>query len=328
MEKLEEAEFPVDFAFSIRITLESMKMSRLVDLKMSTNPSPDTTAHFGLLSMLESDLTVLADAMRTSESKLGNLTEFSLLMAKLNLCALGLNQATKVKTSEATQLRLSAFSCTTRLIQLFATTPLVSLQIDSTVTTSSLPVETYYPRAYWKGLGYACLVLLKLNLTKSLPKFEMAQSEHAIQQALVLFEACSIVDGDENQRAAKIIRILVQEDTREFLKPQCSVKSRMGASLMYEMVLSAVAWKKRKAAGQRKDLRDQPFDNNLIEASSQTDTPSPTLDISPQKIDEWTASSGYVVDGTGPTWLDMNFWDTSVFDQIGLDGEPTFVSSP
>jgi hypothetical protein len=157
VEELNRAGLPVDFVSAIRITLESMKISRLIDLKMSTNPPTDkNTTHFGLLRMLESDLNVLTDSMRTNEAKLGSVTEFLLLMGKLNLCSFGLNQATMLRTSEATQLRLSAFSCATRLIQLFVATSLISAQADGTVTTPSLPVQKILPSSLLEG-PFLCL---------------------------------------------------------------------------------------------------------------------------------------------------------------------------
>ncbi|KAE9382121.1 hypothetical protein N431DRAFT_440904 [Stipitochalara longipes BDJ] len=277
-EDLNKAALPVDFISTIRITLESMKISRLIDLKISTNPPTDkNTTHFELLRMFESDLDFLADSMRAEEGKFGSVAEFSLLMAKLNLCS-------------------------------FA-------QADATLTTPSLSVQIYYPRAYWKGLFYACLALLKLSLTKSLPELEIAQSEIAIQQAVDLFTTCSRVAGDELYRAARLIRVLTQEAVQEIVKPRHEVKSRMGASLMYEILLSAVVWKKRKAAEQLEHSRSRPLNNKLGESTSRMDNPIFISDMSPRTMDELIASSGYLVDGMGPMGLDTSFWDTSMLDQ-------------
>ncbi|KAF2095886.1 hypothetical protein NA57DRAFT_58956 [Rhizodiscina lignyota] len=283
-------------------------------LKMSTNPITDKdTTHFGLLNMLESDLNVLADSMRTTEAKLGSRIEFSLLVAKLNLYSFGLNQAIKLRTSEATQLRLSAFGCATRLIQLFVATPLISAQADGTDSTRSLPVQTYYPRAYWKSLGYACLALLKLSLTKGLPKFEVIQSEIAIQRAVDLLSTCSTVEGDELHIIARLICLLRQEASQEVVRPRQEVKSRMGASLMYDMVFSVVGWMKQMDPEQRKDSRNLPQNNNSIENASRMDTTFSISEMPPQAMDGLIANSGYLIDSMG---LDTNFWDASMFDQL------------
>ncbi len=118
MEELNRAALPDDFVSAIRIALESTKISKLINLKISTNPPTDNdTTPLGLLGMLESDLNVIANSRRTTGAKLSSVTEFSLLVAKLSLCSFGLKQSIKVRASEATQLRLSAFNCSTRVIQ-------------------------------------------------------------------------------------------------------------------------------------------------------------------------------------------------------------------
>lgn len=178
--------------------------------------------------------------------------------------------------------------------------------------------KKYYPLAYWKGLFYAYLALLKLSLTKTLPELEITQSEIAIQQAVDLFSTRSVVEGDELYRAARLIRVLRQEVVQEIVKPRHKVKSRMGASLMYEMILSALVWKKRKATGQREDSRNRPLNNNLIENALRMDTTFFMSDMSLQAMDELIASSGYLIDGMGPMALDTNFLDTPMFDQVSF----------
>jgi hypothetical protein len=317
MDGLNKTAFPIDFIHAVRIVLENTKISRLIDLKISDGPSsnPNTT-NLGLLSMLESDLTKFADSMRTEETKLGNLAKFWLLMARLNICSFGLNQATQLRTSEAIQLRLSTFNCTTKLIQLFVATPLLSAQSDASVAVPSLPIQSYYPRAYWKGLAYASLALLKLNLTKSLPELETTQSEAAIRQAFHLYKACSVAEGDELDVAAKIIRTLGKEATQETIKPSCTVKSRMGASPMYEMIMSALVWRKQRALEQREESRNQPEKNNSIEHASRMDNTSDAPSTSPQELDKLIASSGCLMDDLGPVGLYADFWDTSMFDHV------------
>jgi hypothetical protein len=303
MEGLNTTAIPLDFASAIRITLESVKISRLIDMKTSTNLSNDqNTTPLGLLKMLESNLNVLADSMRTEDANFSSMTEFSLLMAKLNLCSFGLNQATKLTTPEATQLRLSAFSCTKRLIQLFIATPFIAAQGDGISVATNVPMQTYYPRAYWRGLAYACLALLKLSVTKALPKPEIIQSENTIKQAVELFSACSTTEGDELYRAARLIRFLGQEAVQEIIQPRHEVKSRMGASLIYDMIMSALALRKRKEAEQREDSRNWlPQSNSLIgENASRVDTTFSMSDfsmsdVSPRAMDEWIASSGYLL---------------------------------
>lgn len=318
MEELDRAALPADFASAMRITFDSTKISKLIDLQMSSNLSTDAnTTHFGLLRMLELDLNALADSMRIKEPKSGSMTEFSLLMAKLNLCSFGLNQATKLKTSDALQLRLSAFNYATSLIQLFVAAPFISAQAGGSVATPSLPVQTFYPRSYWKGLVHACLVLLKLTLMRTLPELEACQSEVAIQQAVDLLTACS-VEGDELYRVTRLICFLRQEAVQEVIEPRHKVHSRMGASLMYEMIFSVLAWKKQKAREQHEDSRNRPKDSNLIENASRMDTNFSMPDWSPRAIDELIASSGYLIEGLGPMELDTNFWDTSMFDQVCL----------
>jgi hypothetical protein len=245
-------------------------------------------------------------------------------MAKLNLSSFGLNQATKMRTSEATQLRISAFTCATRLIMLFVTEPFIPAQAGGSGSTPNPPVQTYYPRAYWKGLGYACLTLLKLSLTKTIPELEIVQSEIAIQQAVELLSACSTVEGDELHRMARLIRFLRQEAVQEIVKPRHQVKSRMGASLMYEMILSAVALKKTKAREQSEDERSRPQKEDEIENASPMNTASSIAGMSLQEIDELIASSGCPTDWIGPMGLDTNFWDTPMFDQVSLEADTTF----
>jgi hypothetical protein len=127
-----------------------------------------------------------------------------------------------------------------------------------------------------------------------------------------------MVEGDELYRAARLIRVLRQEVVQEIVKPRHKVKSRMGASLMYEMILSALVWKKRKATGQREDSRNRPLNNNLIENALRMDTTFFMSDMSLQAMDELIASSGYLIDGMGPMALDTNFLGTPMFDQVSF----------
>lgn len=320
MEALKSSGLPIDFIFSIRIALESTKISRVIDLKMSTNSSSDRSAcHLGLIRLFESDLDASVDSMMTREVQSGNRVEYSLLMAKLNLYSFGLNQATKLRAPEATDLRMSAFDCATRLIHLITTEPFIPAHPDGPLDCSSLPVQRYYPFIYSKYLGYACLLLLKLRVTESLPERETSQSETAIHEALDLLNACSMVQGDEFDVIARMVRLLGQEAVQEIVKPRYEVKSRMGASLMYEMIMSALAWRKHKAREQRKGSESQPQDHALIENAPCIDT-SPNSDMFPQEVSGLFTGSGHV-DGTGPMGFDSNFWDTAVLEQVSLMDE-------
>jgi hypothetical protein len=334
MEELHAADLPANFSSAIRITLESVKISKLVDLKTSSNLSVDkSTAHFGLLKMLGTNLDVLANTLKIEDAQPSCVTEFSLLMAQLNLCSFGLNQATKLMTPEATQLRLLSFRYATRLINLFVVTPFIAIQAEGTTATSGRPIQTYYPRAYWRGLGYACLALVKLCLTKTIPKLEIIQSENAIHQAVHLMSACSMVEGDELHREAKMIRFLRHEAVQEMIvQPLHEVKSRMGASLMYEMILSALVWKKRKSPEKFAESTNRPpQENNRVGESAlrinATSSASglPMSQISPGTIDEWITSSGYLLDGMGPKGFDASVWDTSMFDQVSLTADTIFL---
>lgn len=328
MEDLESAALPADFVSGIRTTLESTKISRLIDLKMSTDLSTDVhTTQFGLLRMVEIDLNFLADSMRAKETLSSSIAEFSLLMAKLNLYSFGLNKAIKLRTCDATQLRLSTFTCATSLIQLFVTAPFISAQADRSIATPSLPAQIFYPRTYWYGFIYACLVLMKLSLTKTLPEVETRQSEAAIQQAVELLSACSMVEGDELCRVAKLIRLLGEEAVQEIVQPRRKVHSRMGASLMYEIIFSALVWMKQKAREQHEDSMNRPEGNNPVEDASWMDTGFSMADMSSRGMNELIASSGYLIKGLAPTGLDTNLWDTSMFDQVRLAIEIILLST-
>ncbi|KIV79575.1 hypothetical protein, variant 1 [Exophiala sideris] len=325
MEDLSRAALPAEFVSATRISLESTKISKLVDLKMATDvgtSSDANTTHFGLLRMLDSDLDALTNSMRTKETRSAGIAELSLLMAKLNLCSFGLNQAIRLRTSDAAQLRLSTFNYATRLIQLFAEVPFVLAPTTSSVTTWSLPlpVQTFYPRHYWYGLVYACLVLMKLSLTSTLPEIEADQSKSAIQLAVDLLNSCS-VEGDELYRVAKLIGLLRKEAVQELVQPRHKVQSRMGASLMYEMIFSVLFWKKRKEREQQQEPNDSiiwpNFDHNAGNAP-QLDKGSITPDLSSRAMDELIASSGYLIEDWGPVMLDPNIWDTSAFDELCL----------
>ncbi|KAK5129047.1 hypothetical protein LTR85_000380 [Meristemomyces frigidus] len=257
--------------------------------------------------------------MRAKQGHLGVMTEYSLLMAKLNICSFGLNQATRVRSPEATQLRLSAYGCSTRLLQSFVATPFATAQEDGSNARPSFPVQTYYPRAYWRSLGNTCLILMKLSLTNSLPEPETVASGVAIQQVLDLLSACSTEDGDELYRISKLIRLLGHEAVQEIIKPRNQVNSRMGASLMYEIVQSATLWTKQKATERREERSNLPNDNSLIDYSSGFDPGFSMADLSPHAMDELIASSGYLFEGMGPTGFDDSFWDTSLFDQYAID---------
>ena len=201
------------------------------------------------------------------------------------------------------------------LIQLFVATPFVSADASE---GSNLPTQTFYPRPYWKGLVYACLVLLKLSFTQTLPPSETHKSETAIQQAVDLLTACSSEEGaDELHRVARLIRLLRQDAMQEIVKPRHEVRSRMGASLMYEIILSVLVWKKQKVReGSGCGPKDEGTD--MIEDPAEKATAGLTSDMSPHAMDELFASSGYLIEGLGPVGFDTNFWETSFFDQVSL----------
>lgn len=124
MQDLEKAGFPANFASAFLIALESTKINKHIDLKMSpSRPTNADTTHHGLLKMLESDLTVLADSQGVNRIEPGTLACFSLLMAQLNIYSFRLSHATKVSTSDAARLRFTAFDYAMSLIQLFFATP-------------------------------------------------------------------------------------------------------------------------------------------------------------------------------------------------------------
>ncbi|KAI1629489.1 hypothetical protein EDD37DRAFT_604375 [Exophiala viscosa] len=321
LEELSKAALPSEFVCATRIALESAKMSKLVDQNISTDTTTSTgaeTARFGLLRMLESDLNALAKSMGIRETLPSGIAELSLLMAKINLCSFELNRATRLRTSDAAQLRLSVFDCATSLIQLFGGTHFVSAQAVGSLTTWGLPVQTFYPRNYWYGLVYACLVLMKLSLTNTLPEVESGRSKVAIQQAVDLLNSCSVVP-DELSRVAKLIGLLRREAVQEIIQPRHKVHSRMGASLMYEIIFSVLYWKKRKQKGQQhEDSTIWPnFDHETRDAS-QMDTGLAMPDTSSRGMDELIASSGYLIEGWGTNTFDANLWDTSAFDQVRL----------
>jgi len=321
LEELRKAALPSEFVCATRIALESAKISKLVDQNISTdiitNSGADST-RFGLLRMLESDLNALATSMRIRETQTSGIAELSLLMAKLNLCSFELNRATRLRTSDAAQLRLSVFDCATSLIQLFGGTHFVSAPAVGSVNTCGLSVQAFYPRNYWYGLVYACLVLMKLSLTNSLPEVEAGQSKIAIQQAEDLLNSCSM-EPDELSRAAKLIGLLRREAVQEIIQPRHKVHSRMGASLMYEMIFSVLFWKRRKERDQQhEDSTIWPnFDHEAGDAS-RIDTGLAMPDTSSRAMDELIASSGYLIEDWGTNTLDVNLWDTSAFDQVRL----------
>ena len=294
-----------------------MKVNQLIDLQISTAVSVEAyKIHHSLLRMLESDLNVLADSRKTKEPESGSMADFALLTAKLDLYSFGLNQATKLRTSDATQLRLSAFNCATSLIQLFLAAPFIPPQADGSIATPSLPVQAFYPRGYWRGFVYACLILLKLNLTKTLPDLETSQSEVFIQQAVNLLTACAI-EGDELYRVTTLIRFLSKEARQEAISPRHEVRSRMGASLMYEMIFSVLAWRKQQAREQRRDLMNRPEDSNPTGGISHMDSLF-IPDISPGAMDELLASSGSLIEELGPIGLHADFGNLSMFNQVCL----------
>ena len=299
------------------LAFEGMKINQMIDLQLSTAVSVEPyKPHHTLLRMLESNLNVLADSRTTKDPESGSMADFALLTAKLDLYSFGLNQATKLRTSDATHLRLSAFNCATRLIQLFLAAPFIPPQVDGSIAIPILPVQAFYPRSYWRGFVYACLILLKLNLTKTLPDPETSQSEVFIQQAVKLLTACAI-EGDELYRVTTLIRFLSKEARQEAISPRHEVRSRMGASLMYEMIFSVLAWRKQQAAEQRRDLMNRPEDSNPTGNISHMDSLI-IPDMSPEAMDELLASSGSLIEELGPIGLDADFWPLSMSNQVCL----------
>jgi hypothetical protein len=320
---LHSAGLPVDFASAVEIVLESTKVSTMVDERISLDISSEaTTAVLGLLKMLDTDIDALADSLKVKETKSCYMAWFAVLTAKLNLYSFGLNQVTKLRTSDATQLRLSTFKAATEVIRLFVGTPFVSAQ----ATPSNLPVQAFYPLNYWKGVFYACMGLIKLNITKGLPDIEMKHCEVTVQQVIVLLNACSTRKDDEHDRLAKLVLLLSQDAVQEILKPRQEVRSRMGASLMYEMILSAVAWKKQKERERQMTWEQQRALMTQSENSGHVgNTEKPTPGLYVETMDDFMASPGYFFEGLGPVGYDTNIWDTSVFDQVRLTIDSSFV---
>jgi hypothetical protein len=67
------------------------------------------------------------------------------------------------------------------------------------------------------------------------------------------------------------------------------VKSPVDASLMYEMILSAVVWTKHKP-------KHRPWKNSSINSALRIDTPFLMAEMSLKAMDELVTSSGFVFD--------------------------------
>jgi hypothetical protein len=235
------------------------------------------------------NLDALTSATKLKETKSQNIPQLTLLMARINLYAFCLKHATKSKTSEATQILLSAFNCATSVAQIFTKSPPLSTASVDNVARVGFPAETFYPRNYWYGFVYALLILMKLSKMETLPGLEIQQGEATIQQALSLMTSCSMVPGDEHSRVLRLIGRLRQEAAQELIQSQHSIHSRMGASLMYKLIFSAIMWDNRKIKEEL--MRNGPVKGKL----------SKPFD--------------YLIEGWVPNVLDMDDWAMLMDDQ-------------
>jgi hypothetical protein len=310
LEDLRDAALPPDFENSMRMTFQSMKLYGMID---SATTEVKTT-NLGLLGMLESDLHVVADLANLGEAHPLTLTTFSLLVAKLNLFAFVLPDAFGLATREAMQLQLSAFECATNLIQIFTTRPFLPHDLVAHLSTVSMPMQAYYPRSYWHAFVYACLILLKLSHMKSLPEFAASPIDDTIGQAVDLLFKCSSSEVDILHRMAVLIRFLNQEGVSEVVKPQKEVHSRMGASLLYEMIKSAIACQKqREKELQKATMKVKPA---IAVTMTQSNHSSPLGSISPGTVNQFLMVECFPDAGSEFMDYDMNDWDVPVFDQV------------
>lgn len=160
------------------------------------------------------------------------------------------------------------------------------------------------------------MILLKLTLTKGLPDIETRQSELAIERVLGLLSTCATAGGNELQITAFVISLVGQAPVQEISKPRHDVRTRMSASLVYEMILSALASDEQKAEEQRQVSKSRQNDEVLPQTASRLDSDSLMSGIFPLAMDEWIASSGHLIDSWRPLGIDTSFWDTFVFDQV------------
>ena len=262
--------------------------------------------------------------------------EMQLEAAKLNLYALCfVNEQRLAPQSSASRSRVSTYSqliwqqglmAASRLISTFAdihtnTTDLPESITYSAVTGSGSSHLLFYPKPYFTSLYFATVFLLRYLVTQ--PHASQQDREQAINHLSTSHRIFSALGcSRDHKRAGLLIEVLGRMTRSGGLPPNLHIKSRLGASFVYDSTVNAGLYRNR-----------DPQTGQLVRPNTWlTFNESANLPPAPEQLADYTAAlssnskSGsnsdesplletYMQMDEGWTW---GMWDDQIFDSLGM----------
>ncbi len=111
-------------------------------------------------------------------------------------------------------------------------------------------MQLYYPYFCFRFANQAVYALLKVSALNRLSATELNNVNESIKLGHSAFRACSSVENDDYARAARVVETLCKKGVID-QTPGNPVQSRLGASLSYELIVTAVKWYKQKDKNSR-----------------------------------------------------------------------------
>lgn len=294
----DEAALPPDFLAKVGLGLY---VSRFNDA-LGNRGSQDLAVLMRTIRYLERDINAFVFKLQQSYMQWNPSVDFVFSGIMLNLysyCLRG-NAVAFMTSPELALMQGSATRTACQMIKAFATAPFAPRGLPGSGSGAS--PQRCLPKFYFRFAGMAVLVLLKVTLLNKLPLEEMQEAEASIALGINTFQTCSIAEGDEYDRASKALQLLSKKEVIESARAKCPVESRLGASLMFELLAALVRW--RREHGNEGSAGTVAED---IRLASAIDAQAPATDVVgedgisvPFDVDAWIES----LDFTAP---DFNF---------------------
>lgn len=294
---------PTEFATQIRIQLVVAKFTNLLMHNMTE------AASTSLIRLLDGELDTLKSSFR-EEDEHTRMIEYGILAVKLHFYALLMTRM-RPMTSAYEIMQRTGLTVALRLIHIS------SLRLGNTPTeypdSTVLRHQRCLPKAYYRGLAFAIVFLLKFfNLNGAAPLEEQQSAANHVVKALNVFKTCSTQPRDEYGRVVKFLEVMARLTPDDSNSGKPHLTHRLGVSILLETL--GVVY---EAQGRSVELDE---DHTLHDR--RPDQEAEMLDI------ESSGEMGYNFD---QELSDLDFqgeiWNDPIWNMLSLDVGSSFLNS-
>jgi hypothetical protein len=216
-------------------------ISRINDTLGDSKPQ-DSNYQVRMIRLFEKELSTVATELRHFPNKWNPSVEFVYLGVVLNVYSFCLRCLSTISTSEPEHsiIQSSASQSASQIIKLYAG----SLFLPDNTPPFGVRWQLYYPKFYFRFAESALFALLKISALNKLSVSQLNDANESITLCYKTFVACSIGEKDDNARAVKVVETLCKKGIIDQASSN-PVQSRLGTSLSYELIVTAVRWRKQ-----------------------------------------------------------------------------------